>query len=170
MCVQSQPSYSANLVLQFKSEENVSDQQLLTGMRPFLNLATLCERYILEPDGGLTLFRIIDRFTIVGTTPEMPIANITFNLVVGFRAGEMSGPLDITISVLSPDAQRIQEVTIPVIFEAPQDRMVLSVGQMNLSLSQPGQYWIVIKLAEEEYTRIPLKGVYQRQPTVLSGG
>ncbi len=70
-----------DLVLQFEIEENVSEQPILTGMRPHLNLATICERYILEPDGGLTLFRIVDRFTVSGTASEMPVTQINFNLV-----------------------------------------------------------------------------------------
>ncbi|MHB1865863.1 MAG: DUF6941 family protein [Acidobacteriaceae bacterium] len=138
-------------------------------MRPHLNLATICERYILEADGSLTLFRIIDRFNVGGTTPEMPVTPISFNLIVNFRSGEFLGPLDLAINIVSPLLSAVQELRIPVNFEAPAERAVLSIGQVNLTLNEPGLYWIIVKLAEEEYTRVPLRIVYQRQPTVQTG-
>ena len=75
----------------------MSSQPLLTGMKPHLNLATICEhRDILEAvDGALTLFRIVDRFMIGGTAQDMPPTPISFTLVVNFRAGDFHEPLDL---------------------------------------------------------------------------
>jgi hypothetical protein len=158
-----------NPILQFQSEESVSEQPLLTGMRPFLNLATICERYILESDGVLTLFRIVDRFTVTGATPEMPLSTISFNLVVNFRAGDFRGPLDLGIHIVAPSEIPVQELRLPVIFEAPDEKGVQMIGQIHVGVKEPGLYWIVVKLAEEEYTRIPLRIVYQRLPTIQTG-
>jgi hypothetical protein len=147
----------------------VNEQPRLTGMRPHLNLATICERYILESDGVLTLFRIVDRFTIAGTTPEMPATTINFNLVVNFRAGDFRGPLDLGIQIVGTSEVPMQEMRIPVIFEAPDEKGVQMIGQIHVGVKEPGLYWIVVKLGEEEYTRIPLRIVYQRQPTIQTG-
>jgi len=147
----------------------VSEQPLLTGMRPYLNLATICERYILEPDGALTLFRVVDRFTVTGITPEMPITSISFNLIVSFKAGDFRGPLDLFLCIQSPSAGPVQELRIPVVFEAPEEKAAQMVGQVTVSAAEPGLYWILVKLGEEEYTRIPFRIVYQRLPTVQTG-
>jgi len=157
------------LVLQFRTEDAVKDQPILTGMRPNLNLATICERYILEQDGALTLFRIIDRFTVNGITEEMPLATIGFNLIVRFSAGEFRGPMDMRIRILPPTPVDVQELRIPVVFEAPEERAAQMVGQINVLAKEPGLFWIVVKLGEEEYTRIPFRIVYQRQPTIQTG-
>ena len=138
-------------------------------MRPYLNLATICERYILEPDGALTLFRVVDRFTVTGTTPEMPITPISFNLIVSFKAGDFRGPLDLFLRIQSLSAGPVQELRIPVIFEAPEERAAQMVGQVTVSAAEPGLYWILVKLGEEEYTRIPFRIVYQRLATVQTG-
>lgn len=147
----------------------MSEQPLLTGMRPYLNLATICERYILEPDGALTLFRVVDRFTVTGITPEMPITSISFNLIVSFKAGDFRGPLDLFLCIQSPSAGPVQELRIPVVFEAPEEKAAQMVGQVTVSAAEPGLYWILVKLGEEEYTRIPFRIVYQRLPTVQTG-
>jgi hypothetical protein len=142
---------------------------MLTGMKPHLNLATICERYILEQDGALTLFRIVDRFTVTGTTQEMPVTTLSFNLIVNFRAGDFRGPLDLGLQILAPSLDPIQEVRLSIIFEAPDERASQMLGQLNVIVKDAGLYWIIVKLAEEEYTRIPFRVVYQRQPTVETG-
>jgi hypothetical protein len=169
MHVRSQPSCSGILVLQFGIEETVAEQQMLTGMRPHLTLATICERYILEPDGTLTLFRVIDRFTVSGTASDMPLTSINFNLIVNFRSGEFRGSLDLGLQIISPNSGQLQDMRIPINFEAPEERAAQMLGQITVNVGEPGLYWIVVKLAEEEYTRIPFRVVYQRQPTVQTG-
>ena len=101
----------------------MSSQPLLTGIKPRLNLATICERYILEADGALTLFRIVDRFTIGGKSfQEMPPTPISFTLVVNFRSGDFRGPLDLRLEIVSPSKGPVQELKIPINFEAPDEK------------------------------------------------
>lgn len=148
----------------------MSTQQFLTGMGPHLNIAAICERHILETDGALTLFRTFDRFTVVGDTPEMPPTTLSFMLVVGFRSGEFTGSLDLGIKIIQEESiQTMQELRVPLNFEAPKERVALSIGQINLTVNDPGLYWIVISLSGQEYTRVPLRISYQRQPTVQIG-
>lgn len=147
----------------------MNEQPLLTGMRPHLNLATICERYILEPDGALTLFRVVDRFTVNGVTQEMPVTSVNFNLIVSFRAGDFRGPLDLSLRILSPTQTQVQELRIPINFEAPEERAAQLIGQITVSVGEAGLYWIVVTLAEEECTKIPFRIVYQRQPTIQTG-
>lgn len=167
----SQSIYDHSLVLEFKGEENVNEQPLLTGLRPHLNLAAICERHILEQDGALTLFRVVDRFTIIGTAPEMPETDLNFTLVVSFRSGEFRGPLDLSVRIEAPSASAAppQELSVILNFEAPEEKAAQMIGLLKVKVKEIGIYWIVVKLSGEEVTRIPFRVVYQRQPTVQTG-
>lgn len=147
----------------------MNPQLTLTGMRPHLNLATICERYILEADGALTLFRIVDRFTITGNTEEMPVTTLNFTLVVNFRSGEYRGPLNLSLQIVDPNVQSIQEIRLPALFEAPEEKATQMIGQVALAVKEHGLHWIIVRLAQEEYTRIPIRVVYQKLPTIETG-
>ncbi len=148
------------LVLEFSVEENVSEA-LLTGLRPHLNLATICERHILEQDGALTLFRVVDRFTIMGPGQEMPETELSFTLVVSFRSGEFRGPLELSIKIQSPSPPTSppQELTVPLNFEAPEEKAAQIIAQLRVKVKEAGAYWIVVRLHGEEITRIPFRVV-----------
>lgn len=158
----------ANIVLESQFEDTVSDQEL-SGLGPFLNLATICERFILEQDGALTLFRIIDRFNIIGNTEEMPATTVQFNLVTSFRSGQFVGSLNLGVTILTPSMESVQEIMLPLNFEQPPEKSAPSIGQINLLVTEPGLYWLVLKLAERECTRVPLRISYQRQPMIQAG-
>jgi hypothetical protein len=149
----------------------MSEQPMLTGMGPHLNIAAICEGFSQDANGGITLFRIIDRFTVSGSTPVMPPTQVPFKLIVSFRAGEYLGPLDLNLTMESQSqiASPMPEVTVPMLFEAPAERSANMMGNITLNVTEPGLYWIIVKLAGEERSRIPVRIVYQRQPTVQSG-
>ena len=158
---------SGGLVLQFTSEADLNNTPLL--IRPHLLIAAVCERHILEQDGALTLFRIVDRFTITGTTEELPATALQFMLAVSFRSGNFRGKLNLTLRTIDPSVKTIQELSIPALFEAPEERSTNLIGKVSLEVKEEGLYWIIVELAGEEYTRIPIRVVYQRQPTIVTG-
>lgn len=138
-------------------------------MGPYLQLATICERFILENDGALTLFRVIDRFVISGTTQDMPQTAISFNVVVNFRSGHFTGSLDLDLEVINPNIQMTQKMQIPASFEGPEEKAFQLIGNITMMVAETGLYWITVKLAGEEKTRIPIRVLYQRQPTISTG-
>ncbi len=87
--------------------ENLS----MTG-KPYLNVAAICERHIQEADGAVTLFRIVDRFAVGGTTEEFPPGVILkFEIVVCFRSGSYRGRLDLTLTSIDPDVTVLSATT-----------------------------------------------------------
>lgn len=149
----------------------MGEQPMLTGMGPHLNIAAICEGFSQDASGAVTLFRVVDRFTVAGVTPEMQPTQVSFKLMVSFRAGEYRGPLDLKLTMES-QAQvppPMPEISVPLNFEAPDERSANMMGNITLSVTEPGLYWIIVRLAGEERTRIPVRIVYQRQPTVQSG-
>jgi hypothetical protein len=168
MCVLSQTNWDGCFVLELSNEADVSEERLL--ITPYLNLATICERYILEADGALTLFRIIDRFIVQGDTPEMPATVIQFTLVVNFRSGNFRGGLDLRLKMIDPNLNTINDAILPQVFEAPEERACQVLGNFRMGIKETGIHWIIVELADQEYTRIPIRILYQKQPTIVSGG
>lgn len=145
----------------------MTENLLLT--RPFLQVASICERHILEADGALTLFRIVDRFTVAGATDEMPSTLLVFTLVVKLASGSARGRFNVSFSPIDPDHQQLQTVTIPALFEGDDEHSTTLIGQMKLEVKKEGLYWIKIAIEQEEYTRVPLRVVYQKLPSIQLG-
>jgi hypothetical protein len=168
MFVQSQSVLKSVFLLQFSPEAAMTEDRILT--RPFLLLACICERHILEGDGTLTLFRIIDRFTVQGQAEEFPLTTLNFTMVVKFASGAMRGRANVSLSAIDPDKQPMQSFTFPILFEGEDERGTQLLGQFALQVKQEGLYWIKVLVEQEEYTRIPFRVVYQRQPTIQMAG
>lgn len=139
-------------------------------IKPYLQIATICERHILEADGALTIFRAIDRFTVSGQASDMPPTVIPFTLIVSFRSGNFRGRLDLSLTILSPSLSELQNITFPVLFEGDDERNCMTIAQVQMQVPAEGLYWITVNLEGQEYTRIPMRVVYQRQPIVSTGG
>jgi len=167
VCV-SQSFVGLELFIQFPSEVDLSDIPLL--ITPHLQIATICERHIMEADGALTLFRIIDRFMVAGQTDEMPSTLLQFTVVVAFKSGHFRGRLELTLATLNPSMGSLSQVNFPLLFEGDDERGCNTIAQVRMEVKEEGLYWITVSLGGQEYTRIPLRVVYQKQPTVLTGG
>jgi hypothetical protein len=164
----SQSNIKSELIIQFTGGSVVSTNPLL--MRPHIVIATLCERHILEADGALTLFRIIDRFNVSGITEEFPPTLLEFTLVVRFVSGSCRGNMKISLSPIDPNHTVMQTMTVPALFEGDDERNVTFLGKIKIEVKEAGLYWIAIAVEGEEYTRTPLRVAYQRQPTIQMGG
>lgn len=153
--------------LQFRNEVHVSENTLLT--RPLLQVAALCEKHLIEPDGAISLIRIIDRFVLNGTEQTMPVARLSFTLAIMFKSGPFRGKLPLSIQPINPSHINMPETRMDVLFEGDDERGVNLIGQVILEVNEEGLYWIIVNLLDEVYARIPFRVVYQRNPTVLTG-
>lgn len=142
----------------------MSDTPLLT--RPYLQVAVLCEKHLIEQDGAISLIRIVDRFTVPGTEETLPPTILSFTVAVMFKAGNFRGRADIGIQPTSPSMVKMPEINMPVQFDGDDERGVNLIGQVKLEVREEGLHWLIVTLAGEEYTRIPLKIVYQKQPSI----
>jgi hypothetical protein len=95
---------------------------------------------------------------------------LKFEIVVCFRSGSYRGRLDLTLTSIDPDVTVLSEITVPVLFEGDDERASYVYGNVQLEVKQEGLHWMIVKLGQEEQTRIPFRVVYQRQPTVTAGG
>jgi hypothetical protein len=165
MCARSQSNPHALIVLQFTREvDTVSDQ--LTLSRPYLQVAALCEKHLEEKDGAISLIRIIDRFTVPGTDDVMPPTILSFTIVVMFKAGNFRGRAEIGIEPIQPSNTPMPEMKLTVQFRGEEEHGVNMMGLVKLQVTEEGLHWLIVKLEGEEYTRIPMRVVYQKEPTI----
>jgi len=159
-CVKSQPSHQACLILVFRGEKPMTEQENV--FRAYLQMALFCEKVLKEADNVVSIIRIIDRFTVPGATPEMPPSVLTFTIVISFKSGFMRGKQTIAIRPKSPTGADLPAMEFPVLFEGDDDRGITMAFPIQWSPPEEGLYWWDVYLNQEMVTRMPLRVIYQR--------
>ncbi len=125
-------------------------------------MALFCEKVLREADGVMSVIRVIDRFTVHGTTPEMPPSVLPFTIVISFKSGFMRGKQVIAIRPKSPTGEDLPAMEFPVLFEGDDDRGVAMGFPVQWIPPEEGLYWWDVYLNQEMVTRMPLRVIYQR--------
>jgi hypothetical protein len=122
-----------------------------TKPRPYVAIASLCERALIERDNVLSLIRVVDTFT-----PEKPpvetagvkiIPAAQFYVVVAFKALRLVGP-----------SGKQQPLGDPVTFVLDGNESGFSfVAQVTIPANEPGLSWIDVVVDDEVLTRIPFR-------------
>ncbi|MBZ5569367.1 MAG: hypothetical protein LAN64_16140 [Acidobacteriia bacterium] len=128
----------------------------------YLAMAVFCEKLLREADNVLSVIRIIDRFNVVGATPEMSPTVLPFTIVISFKSGFLRGKQAVTIRPKSPQGKDLPSMTFPMLFEGDNDRGNALAAQINFVADQEGLYWFDVHLNEELVTRMPLRVDYQQ--------
>ena len=131
-------------------------------MRPFVQVAAICQAPLQEANGLFSLIRIMDRLPVGGTTEEMqPQPLNMLSLVVILKAGEMSGKYTLTVVPQLPSGLRLPPLQMPVLFER-EERGVMLCTPLGLVATEEGLYWFDVMIESEVLTRIPLRVMYQK--------
>ena len=136
-------------------------------MRPFVQVAAICQAPMQETNGLFSLIRIMDRVPIGGITDEMqPQPLNQLSLVVILKAGEMKGKYTLSIIPQTPSGQRLPPLQMPVLFEGDERGVVLCTP-LGLVATEEGLYWFDVSIEKEVLTRIPLRVMYQKVQPML---
>ena len=127
---------------------------------PYLVNAFFCEKVLVEPDNVPSYIRVVDRWTISGPTPAMPMTIINTFLVVTFKSGMFRGAEELTITPYTPSGQPMQPIVAPLLFEGDNDRGSGLQGQIGFPVAETGTYWFEVKLGGMVFTKMPLRVVY----------
>ncbi len=131
-------------------------------MRPFVQVAAICQTPIQETNGLFSVFRIMDRVPIQGFTDEMqPQPLHMLSIVIILKAGEMSGKYTVKIVPETPSGKRLPPLNITALFERD-ERGVIHCAPLGLIAEEEGLYWFDIMLEQDVLTRIPLRVMYQK--------
>jgi Family of unknown function (DUF6941) len=131
-------------------------------MRPFVQVACVCQAALQETTGLFTVVRILDRIPVQGVTEEMqPQPLNTLSLIVILKSGEMSGKYTLSVTPQTPSGKRLPSMQMPALFERDERGVVLCVPLM-LVATEEGLYWFDVTIEQDVLTRIPLRVMYQR--------
>ncbi len=130
--------------------------------RSYLAVAVFCEKVLREADNVMSVIRIIDRFNVVGATPEMQPTVLHFTILVSFKSGFLRGKQLLAVRPKSPDGNDLNQMSFPLLFEGDDDRGNALVAQTQFVVEKEGLYWFDVHLNEELVTRMPLRVAYQQ--------
>ena len=135
---------------------------------PFLAAAFFCDKVLEEKDGTLSAIRMVNRITHTISAPDAPetMPSIIINAfaVLSFKSGKARGKYTLKLLPTSPSGKKMPEFSGPVLFEG-EDQGVNVVLNLAICMEEEGLYWFDVMLNEQLITRMPLRGVYQRNRT-----
>lgn len=127
---------------------------------PYLSLAVICEKLLVEKDGVQSIVRIVDHFHVHGSPPDMPPMPVFFTLAIAFKSGFFRGVQRINIEPTTPSGAKMPAMSTTVNFEGDDDRGVFVGMETRFVAPEPGLYWLDIKLGDMTATRVPLRISY----------
>jgi hypothetical protein len=131
-------------------------------MRPFVQIATICQSPLQETSGFLSLIRIVDRVPVGGLTDDMPPQPLNqLFIVVVLKSGPMRGKYKCSIVPETPSRKRLPGLEMNVLFEG-EERGIALVSPLTIVAEEEGLYWFDVILEQDLLTRIPLRVMYQK--------
>jgi hypothetical protein len=131
-------------------------------MRPFVQVACICQAPLQETNGLFSVIRIMDRLPLQGLTEEMqPQPLNMLSIVVILKSGEMSGKYMLRVIPQTPSGKSLPPMQTPALFERDERGVILSVP-LGLVATEEGLYWFDVMIEQEVLTRIPLRVMYQK--------
>ena len=129
---------------------------------PYLSVATFCEKILTEADGGVSLIRMFDRYSLPAPSPQTPASPIPLNAAIILRSGIFRGPATLKIRPNSPSGQELPTLEFPIHFEGDDERGSAIMVNMGFAPPEQGLFWFDVILDDELITRIPLRVIFQR--------
>jgi hypothetical protein len=132
---------------------------------PYLQTASFCEKVLIEAGGVASLIRLVDRFVVNGSTPELQPTLLSFYMVVSFKSGFIRGKHTVKIVPFSPSKVEMPTFQAPQLFEGD-DRGVMLAAEMKFQVQEEGVYWFDVYFETQLFTRMPLRVIYQQTSAV----
>ncbi|MGI8809303.1 MAG: DUF6941 family protein [Acidimicrobiales bacterium] len=135
---------------------------------PHVQVATFCEKVLIEQDGVLSVIRAIDRFILsgnvaAGAPAELPEGGILqTTLLIVLRAGDAQGRHPVVIRPQQPSGVYLPDQPFDATFGRDESGVNLILN-MAVPIIE-GLYWFEVLVNETLLTRVPLRIMYQRVP------
>ena len=136
---------------------------------PYVQLATFCQTAFPDPQGNLSVIRIIDRYQVIGPTEEMVPSQVQLTLAVILKSGSLSQQSKVTFQPVAPSGKRLPQLQWNVLFEG-QERGVVITIPIGMMLDEQGLYWCEIAVEGMVLTKIPLRILYQQVRSGITPG
>lgn len=130
---------------------------------PYLQVAAICERVLVEQDGVASIIRMVDRiqFSAAGAPETMPPFSANLTLMVVLKSGMARGPVPVRISIEAPSGIANDGGLMTAFLEG-EDRGVNLITQMSIQFTEQGLYWFAIYVENKLMTKVPFRLIYAR--------
>lgn len=130
-------------------------------VKPYILIATFCEKILEEKDDVLSVMRLADRLTvppIVLERPEnIPTPLVSLQLLLKFMSLNYSAKRILNIKVTLPTGEESKTIlSSPIVFFAERPGVQAKIN-LNVGLKHAGRYWFAVCLEDEVFTRVPLE-------------
>lgn len=135
---------------------------------PYIQVAAFCERVLTEPDGVMSLIRVVDVVTHSAHGPsapeQMPEVRFPLDMVLVFKSGSARGRHDVTITPELPSGEPLPSLSASIRLEGEGRGAVLR-SRLDMPFRMEGLYWFGVQFDGRIITRIPLEVRYSRLTT-----
>ncbi|MGB2800632.1 MAG: hypothetical protein WBC82_12405 [Dehalococcoidia bacterium] len=135
---------------------------------PYLKAAVFCEKVLREPDGVMSLIRVVDRVTITATGPDapatMPKTPYNITAVIALTSGQSRGRHEIKIEQEEPSGLKKPPFLATVQMEG-EDRSANVIVNMHLTFEMEGLFWFYVYIDDTLLTKMPFRIMYARMST-----
>ncbi|MGA7823706.1 MAG: hypothetical protein WCA14_05885 [Steroidobacteraceae bacterium] len=127
--------------------------------KPLVNVATACEKVLVEKDNVFSAIRVIDIFYVsseIAAIQQQPGAHIPVSALIMLRRGDYAGEGELSLVIETPVGQRIDSPTKwPMLFNEQNEggNVILS---FPLPLTNIGTTWIEVLWNGDCLTRFPV--------------
>ena len=128
--------------------------------KPFVQIACICEKALLEADGVPSLIRIVDTFTL--THPTHPPAGLSveamlpLTIFISLKSGQVKGEHTIGLRINQPDGNAGPLRQWKIDFMGGEHGANARI-EFALTAPMSGLYWFDVLWGEEVLTRMPLR-------------
>jgi hypothetical protein len=116
---------------------------------PFINIATLCEEVRREPDGSISLLRIVQ---LLPAGPE----DVQLIAVIALQSGIAIGDYDVRLTISFPWGEEGPGPETSVVLAGDEQGHTV-YAPLTFPGLEPGIYWVNVHLGQRLVTRIPLR-------------
>jgi hypothetical protein len=127
--------------------------------KPWVQIACVCEKVLIEPDNVASLIRIVDTYLIDTPPPELPTdfkVGMELTAFISLKSGDVVGESEIGLRLITPDDDQHPFRMWPVEFRGGESGVNLKIG-FGLATPKFGLYWFDVLWKDEVLTRIPFR-------------
>jgi hypothetical protein len=126
--------------------------------KPFVQIACICEKVLVEPDSVASLIRVVDTY-FLDVPKELPAnlkAMLGLSVFISLKSGDVTGEHEIGLRLITPDGSQHGIRKWPADFRGAESGVNLKIA-FSLGTPQYGLYWFDVLWGEEVLTRIPFR-------------
>ena len=136
---------------------------------PWVLIATMCEKQLVEKDDVISVIRMVDRFTMPrpeGWDGKEPIGLPLLGMI-GLRSGGIKGRRTVRIFGTSPKGKKKKIQEIPVEFLGGDSGINIRLNIL-FTFKTEGTHWLDVYVDKWHATRIPVTILFAQPPQAES--